>query len=182
MSQDADIFIGIGANLASARHGPPLDTCRAALPAMEAAGIRIIACARWYQSRPVPPSDQPPYINGVVRVATDLAPRPLLDALHAVEAAFGRVRRERNAARVLDLDLLAYGDRVADDPEGPILPHPRMHERAFVLRPLAELAPDWRHPRLGVEISDLLRALPADAEATPVAAGGSPCAASGENL
>jgi 2-amino-4-hydroxy-6-hydroxymethyldihydropteridine diphosphokinase len=107
-------------------------------------------------------------VNGVVAVETTLAPAALLEVLHAVEARFGRVRRERNAARVLDLDLLAYDERVSAEGETPILPHPRLHERAFVLRPLAGIAPDWRHPRLGRTASALIADLPPDAKAEPM--------------
>ena len=90
--------------------------------------------------------------------------------LHAVEADFGRVRGERNAARVLDLDLLAYGEWVSTPEAGVELPHPRMHERAFVLKPLAELAPDWRHPILGNSIVQLLGMLPPGQIAEPMEA------------
>jgi 2-amino-4-hydroxy-6-hydroxymethyldihydropteridine diphosphokinase len=177
MPEESEIFVAIGANLPSARHGEPLATCRAALPAMAAAGVRVVACARWYASRPVPAASQPMYVNGVVRVATDLSPSALLAVLHEIESAFGRVRGARNAARVLDLDLLTYANRVSDVEGEPILPHPRMHERAFVLCPLAELAPAWRHPRFGIHIGALLAALPQGQEAMPITAGDDPCLA-----
>lgn len=175
MPEESDIFIAIGANLSSVQHGEPLATCRAALPAMATAGVRILGCARWYASRPVPAAPQPMYVNGVIRVASDLSPEALLALLHDVEAAFGRVRGAPNAARVLDLDLVAYAKRVSGTEAGAILPHPRMHERAFVLRPLAELAPAWRHPRLGITIGALLAALPPGQEATPIADGDDAC-------
>lgn len=153
------IFIGIGANLPSA-YGSPRETCERAVQALEAAALRIGARSRWYESAPVPMSDQPWYVNGVVAVETAVKPAELLALLHEVENAFGRVRRERNEARVLDLDLLAYDDVVsAEGGEGPILPHPRLHDRAFVLLPLAELAPHWRHPASGEAIGDLIARL-----------------------
>lgn len=163
------IVIGLGANLASPEFGAPPMSLEAALSLIGERGVRIVARSRWYRSAPVPPSDQPWFMNGVVAVETGLEPAALLEVLHGVEARFGRVRRERNAARVLDLDLLAYDDRVSAEGETPILPHPRLHERAFVLRPLAEIAPGWRHPRLGRPVASLIADLPADAVAEPIA-------------
>ncbi len=164
------ILIGIGSNLPSERYGSPLETCRAALAAVEAAGIAIRRRSRWYESAPVPPSGQPWFVNAVAEVETSLTPEALLATLHAIEERFGRVRRERNEARLLDLDLLAYDDLVRDGASGPVLPHPRMHERAFVLLPLTELAPDWRHPVTGARIADLVAKLPAGQLARPMTA------------
>jgi 2-amino-4-hydroxy-6-hydroxymethyldihydropteridine diphosphokinase len=107
----------------------------------------------------VPASDQPRYVNGVVLVETGLAPADLLAHLHDIEAAFGRVRRGRNEARVLDLDLLAYGRRIAAAPARPTLPHPRLAERAFVLLPLSEVAPGWRDPVDGGPVAEMIAAL-----------------------
>ncbi len=164
------VFVGVGGNLSSPRYGPPVATCGAAIGALVAAGITVAHQSRWYRSLPVPHSEQPPYINGVIRVETTKKPVELLFLLHAVEADFGRVRGERNAARVLDLDLLAYGEWVSTPEAGVELPHPRMHERAFVLKPLAELAPDWRHPILGNSIVQLLGMLPPGQIAEPMEA------------
>jgi 2-amino-4-hydroxy-6-hydroxymethyldihydropteridine diphosphokinase len=162
------ILIGLGANLASPEFGPPPQSLEAALRLIAERGARVVARSRWYRSAPVPVSDQPWFVNGVADVATALEPAALLQVLHEVEARFGRVRRERNEARVLDLDLLAYDDRVSADGEAPVLPHPRLHERAFVLRPLAEIAPHWRHPRLGRTIAALIAGLPREATAEPI--------------
>lgn len=162
------ILIGLGANLASPEFGPPPESLEAALRMIAERGARIIAHSRWYRSAPVPPSDQPWFVNGVAAVETSLEPAALLRVLHDVEARFGRVRRERNEARALDLDLLVYDDRVSAEGETPVLPHPRLHERAFVLRPLAEIAPHWRHPRLGRTVAALIADLPADAGAEPI--------------
>jgi len=161
-------LVAIGANLPSPTHGPPRATCEAALAELSRRGLRIVRRSRWYESAPVPLADQPWYVNGVVAVETDLSPEDLLALLHDVECQFGRERRELNAARVLDLDLLAYGDLVREAPP-PILPHPRLAERAFVVLPLADVAPDWWHPVTGQSVADMRRALPADQAIRPLA-------------
>ena len=152
------IFIGLGANLPS-RAGAPQATLDAALADLERAGVRILARSGWWETAPVPVSDQPWFINAVAAVETALGPADLLALLHRIEADYGRERLMVNGARTLDLDLLAYGGIVNPGPESPILPHPRLHQRAFVLRPLAELAPDWVHPVSGQPIAALLAAL-----------------------
>jgi 2-amino-4-hydroxy-6-hydroxymethyldihydropteridine diphosphokinase len=153
------ILIGIGANLEHPRFGSPRDTCEAALAALEEREVTVLARSRWYRSAPVPPSDQPWFVNAVASLESDLGPGALLAVLHAVEADFGRVRHARNAPRVLDLDLLAYGRAVSAPGEIPVLPHPRIAERAFVVLPLAELAADWRHPVTGVSAAELAERL-----------------------
>jgi 2-amino-4-hydroxy-6-hydroxymethyldihydropteridine diphosphokinase len=155
------ILVALGANLPSPIHGPPLATLEAAVGALAAAGLEIRARSGWWESPPVPVSDQPWYVNGVVEIGTRLGPEALLAKLHEIEAAFGRVRGLRNAARVLDLDLLAYGSMLRDGPEPPLLPHPRLAERGFVLRPLAQIRPDWRHPVSGLSVRELIARLPA---------------------
>jgi 2-amino-4-hydroxy-6-hydroxymethyldihydropteridine diphosphokinase len=162
------IFLGLGANLPSPAFGTPRAACEAALKCLECKGVRILRRSRWYESAPRPPSGQPRYVNGVAEVDSSLSPEALLAVLHAVEATFGRVREVRNEARVLDLDLLAYHDIVREGPVPPILPHPRMTERAFVLLPLAELAPDWRDPRSGARLADLVTALPPGQDCEPM--------------
>lgn len=155
------IFIGLGANLPSEHFASPKETLEGALLELAARGVEIKRRARWYKSAPVPVSDQPWYINGVAEVATELDAPALLDLLHQVETHFGRVRSEKNAPRVLDLDLLAFGTHVSAQNAPGTIPHPRMHERAFVLLPLAELAPQWHHPVLDMPISQLIDAIPA---------------------
>lgn len=152
------ILIGVGANLPSDA-GSPLETCEAALKHLGRLGVTVTARSPWYETAPVPVSDQPWYVNAVAVAQTSLTPAGVLAALHLTEAAFGRVRSAVNAARSLDLDLLAYGDVVRTE-GAPLLPHPRMHERAFVLFPLRDLAPGWRHPTLGETAQDLAARLP----------------------
>lgn len=153
----APVLIGLGANLPS-RLGQPEATLEAALEALVRRGARILKRSRWYRSAPVPASDQPWFVNGVVEIAWEGSPEALLAVLHAVEAELGRVRRMRDEARIVDLDLLAFGDLVRGS--APSVPHPRLHERAFVLAPLAEILPAWRHPVLRATAADLLAHLP----------------------
>jgi 2-amino-4-hydroxy-6-hydroxymethyldihydropteridine diphosphokinase len=157
------IFIALGANLEHPTYGPPRRALEAALEELGRRGVAVRRVSPWYRTAPVPASDQPWYVNAVAEVETDLAADALLAQMHEVEDVFGRVRTVPNAARLIDLDLLDFnGEMAAGGPGRAILPHPRMENRAFVLLPLADLAPDWRHPRTGATISALLAALPAD--------------------
>lgn len=155
------ILLGLGSNLPTAAYGGPRENCEAALAALAAEGVAILRRSRWYESAPVPPSDQPWFVNGVAAVATGLSPEACLALCHRIERRFGRERRQKNASRTLDLDLLAWDDRrLEGGSAGVTVPHPRLHERAFVLLPLAEVvAPDWRHPTLGLTLEALIRRL-----------------------
>jgi 2-amino-4-hydroxy-6-hydroxymethyldihydropteridine diphosphokinase len=158
------ILLGLGGNLPSVEFGPPRATLEAALDALAAAGIGIRQRSRWYRTTPVPDDGQPHYVNGVAQIETTLPASDLLALLLQTERRFGRVRSQRWAPRILDLDLLAYHHHTtaagAAPAGSPILPHPRLHERAFVLVPLTEIAPAWKHPRLGLTASELLAVLP----------------------
>lgn len=154
------ILVAIGANLATRSGQQPVATCRAAARALaDLPGLRLEAVSPWYVTTPIPASDQPPYVNGVARLSGDADPAWLLGQLLAIEAAAGRERSTADAARTLDLDLIAMGTVVRDAPD-PILPHPRAHLRAFVLAPLRDVAPDWVHPTLLRTVTELLDALP----------------------
>jgi 2-amino-4-hydroxy-6-hydroxymethyldihydropteridine diphosphokinase len=146
-------YIALGSNL-----GDRASTIAAALRALDRVdGIRILRTSTLIETDPVGPVGQGPYLNGVVCVLTTLDPRGLLDALLAIEQSLGRERatEERWGARTIDLDLVLFADTILDEP-GLTVPHPRLHERRFVLQPLVEIAPDARHPSLNVTAVELL--------------------------
>lgn len=155
-----------------------------ALELFAGAALRISAQSRWYRAPAFPAGQGPDYVNGVVKIETTLPAVSVLAALHHIEDQLGRTRPKRWASRVIDLDLLALGAEVAPDlpgfrywqslplsaqmqeaPAELILPHPRLQDRAFVLKPLVEIAPDWKHPVLGQTSGALLAALPPKARA-----------------
>jgi 2-amino-4-hydroxy-6-hydroxymethyldihydropteridine diphosphokinase len=137
-------YIGLGANL-----GEPEAQVRRGIEALrDLPDTRLLSASSLYRSAPVGYAHQPDFVNAVAEIETSLAPRKLLEELLAIEARFGRTRTFPNAPRTLDLDLLLYGDRIIAEP-GLTVPHPRMHERAFVLAPLAEIAPNAVVPRKG---------------------------------
>ncbi len=156
------ILIGMGANLDGV-DGTPEECLRATVLRLEARGITVEKMSGIWKTAPVPISDQPWYRNAVCSVESELEPHALLAVLASIEDDVGRVRRGRNEARVIDLDLLAYNDRLIEGKDLHI-PHPRMSDRAFVLYPLQEVVPDWVHPISGVSVSELIKNLPKDQE------------------
>ncbi len=156
------ILIALGANLKS-RAGFPAQTLDAALAEIERRGARVVFVSPYYVTPAWPDPSDPPFVNAIAGVATSLSPHALMALLHEVETSFGRVRSAKNAPRTLDLDLIDYQEMVGEGP--PVLPHPRIAERAFVLVPLADVAPDWRHPVTGRSVAELIAALPETARA-----------------
>ena len=151
------ILIGIGSNLGHPAHGSPSNTCKAAVSAIQNTGCRVMRVSNLYRSAPIPASNQPDYVNGAASLETELDPTELMATLHDIENEFDRVRLAQNSARTLDLDLLIYEDIIREGPESPILPHPRMTGRAFVLLPVRDIASDWTHPISGVSLDTFLR-------------------------
>ncbi|MGH2352616.1 MAG: 2-amino-4-hydroxy-6-hydroxymethyldihydropteridine diphosphokinase [Chloroflexota bacterium] len=162
------IYLGLGANL-----GDREANLSHAL-ALLAPQCGPFVCSSIYEAPPWGDVDQPPFLNLVARGQTRLALPALLDHVQAVERRVGRTPGRRWGPRVVDVDILAYGKAVIAEP-GIEVPHPRLHERGFVLVPLAELSPDWRHPRLGNSAADLLAALPPE-ETTGIRRWGAPLA------
>jgi 2-amino-4-hydroxy-6-hydroxymethyldihydropteridine diphosphokinase len=148
------VLIGFGSNL-----GDSVQTCVAALERLRMHPLlRVLKTSSFYRTSPLMLTAQPWFINGVVLCETDLSPEDLLGVILEIEKDFGRDRQIRWGPRILDLDLLAYGDRQVDLPILTI-PHPRLHERRFVLEPLLEIAPDWVHPTLNIPARNLLSAM-----------------------
>jgi len=162
-------FIGLGTNLplADQRNGQKI--LFDALEVLNAAGLNTVAISDFYRTEPVPVSDQNWYVNAVAEIQTDLSPERVLETLHRVEAEFGRVRGERNAARTLDLDIIAFDSLVTPETgPAPHIPHPRMQDRAFVLIPLADVSPRWCHPVTGASLSELIDRLPTGQRIEPL--------------
>ena len=157
MSQKARSFIGAGANL-----GEPVRQIKQALDELEKSpGVRLGAVSSLYRTQPMGPIAQPSFINAVFSLECGMSPQDLLALLLSVEEKMGRIRRERWGPRVIDLDLLFFDEAIISG-QGLEVPHPRLHERRFVLAPLVEIAPDVVHPVLKKSASDLLDALPAE--------------------
>ena len=143
------VFLGLGSNV-----GDRERNLGRGVRLLEERGFRVTASSSLYETEPVGGPLQGPFLNLVVRGETALAPEALLAACERTEDDLGRVREVRFGPRTLDVDLLLYGDLVREAPD-PVLPHPRLHERLFVLVPLAEVAPDVRHPRLGLSAEEM---------------------------
>lgn len=162
------ILVALGANLPS-RFGTPAETLMAAVESIGARGIEVLQSSRIWLTAPVPfDAEQDWYHNSIIAVETDLSPLDLLRLMFDIETEFGRVRHEKNEPRILDLDLIAYHDEIIMDGERLILPHPRMHERLFVLKPLEEINKNWTHPKSGQNIEMMLGACSKDQRAKPM--------------
>ena len=172
------LLIALGGNLTSAK-GPPQETLREAVAALKKNGAVIRALSPFYHTPAFPAGNGPDYVNAAAKISVPWSPTQALEILHAIEAEMGRERVQRWGQRTLDLDMISYDDFVLPDlkthqtwrelpveaqinrtPDELILPHPRLQDRAFVLVPLADVAPDWVHPILGESIRSLLEAVP----------------------
>ncbi|MDA7966006.1 2-amino-4-hydroxy-6-hydroxymethyldihydropteridine diphosphokinase [Ruegeria sp.] len=174
----SNAVVALGANL-SLRDNGPKATLEQALVAMAEAGLVIRAESRFFATPCFPAGAGPDYVNAAALIETDRTPQQVLDVLHQIEHAFDRARVQRWGMRTLDLDLVSWDNLVLPDvteynrwrmlpaedqrqlaPEQLILPHPRLQDRAFVLVPMADVAPDWRHPVLGQTVTEMVAALP----------------------
>jgi 2-amino-4-hydroxy-6-hydroxymethyldihydropteridine diphosphokinase len=158
------VIVALGCNLPGAYTSREA-LLEAALHAFPAEGLTVVRRSSWWTSAAWPDPSAPDYLNGVAVVATDLKPAETLAALHRIEARFGRARGEVNAPRTLDLDLIAYGRTTTVDRL--VVPHPRAHERLFVMGPLAEIAPEWTHPTLGETATRLAETASVGRDARP---------------
>ena len=150
-----NIIIAIGGNIKSTDGLHPIDVGQKAIKLFEDFFIFVEKKSRWYISDPIPISDQPKYFNSVIVAKTSLNEFETLNILHKIENKLGRIRNKVNESRVIDLDLIAYHDDIIES-NVLTLPHPRLFQRAFVVKPILEIAPNWRHPVLGVSIGALL--------------------------
>ena len=163
---DDAAVVALGGNVPG-DYGTSEALLEAALARFAAAGLPILRRSSWWRSAAWPDPSAQEYRNGVVLVEARQGPQALIRTLFTLENEFGRRRAERNAPRTLDLDLIAYGRIVTDDPDM-TLPHPRAHERLFVMGPQAEIAPEWRHPVLGVTAAELAAGAAVGRDAQPV--------------
>ncbi len=178
--KSALIIVALGANVMSDA-GNPHETLQIALKLINQRNFDFLRVSSWWRTPAIPAESGDDFVNAVATFRCGLQPLDILKQLHEVEAELGRVRQKRWEPRSCDLDLIAHGDQIAPDyaeverlmalgltamdqppPDQLILPHPRMHERGFVLAPMAEVAPDWRHPILGKTTAEMLASLPAE--------------------
>lgn len=173
-------YIALGGNVTS-RYGTPRLTIETALQRLSGESLTLVKKSRLFLTPAFPKGSGPDFVNAFAQIETTVIPADLLEHLHAIEAEMGRDRHERWAPRVIDLDLIAYGQQILPDPathliwrdlpleeqmkkapDGLVLPHPRLQDRAFVLGPMCDVAPDWMHPVLGLTAAQLLAACPAE--------------------
>lgn len=176
----SNAVLALGANL-NLRDNEPSVTLRQAIDALERQGVVIRRVSRFFETPCFPAGAGPDYVNAAALIETDLDPTGLLELLHRVEHQFGRAREQRWGMRTLDLDLVCWEDLVLPDqaeykrwlnlaadeqsqvaPDQLIVPHPRLQDRAFVLVPMADIAPDWRHPVLDLTVTEMIARLPAE--------------------
>ena len=162
-NETTSVVIAVGANL-----GPREETINLAAREIKTTIGELLSLSQLLESKAVVPAScsapsQPNYLNGVILVETSLTAEAVLIELLAIEKRLGRTRLndEKNLPRTIDLDLIAYGDKIISSPSLQI-PHPRMHERYFVLKPMSEVVPDWRHPQFGLTVKEMLAKLPRD--------------------
>ena len=150
------IIIGIGGNIKSDDGSHPIHVAMKAINSLENYSIQVIEQSSWYESEPIPKSNQPNFFNCIVFANTILNELDVLKVLHKIEHTLGRKRKTVNEPRVIDLDLIDYSNKILSNKEI-IIPHPRAHTRRFVMEPLAELDPNWVHPILKTNVYKILK-------------------------
>ena len=153
-----NIIISIGGNIKSKDGSHPIHVAKKAINCLENYSIQVTNQSSWYETEPIPKSDQPNYFNCVVFAKTTLNELNVLNSLHDIENIFGRRRLTVNEDRVIDLDLIDYSNKILENKDI-IIPHPRAHKRRFVMEPLAELDKNWVHPILNKNVSEILKKL-----------------------
>lgn len=151
------ILVAIGSNLYSKDYGSPYNNCKKAIEFLKRI-FNVVKISNFYKSEPIPKSDQPWYVNAVIQIKCKMKPEEILKELLKIEKELKRSRVIKNEARIIDLDLLSYDDLVIKSSEL-ILPHPRMHLRKFVMKPICDLSLKWEHPILGKKAEDILKTL-----------------------
>ena len=152
------IIIGVGSNLYSKNGLHPVEICQEAIKSLKSMSIIVEKQSSWYRSDPIPKSYQPKFFNSVLVARTTLNELDVLNSLHVIEKKFGRIRKNINEARIIDLDLIDYSSKVHDSKDI-ILPHPRAHLRRFVMQPLYEIEKNWIHPILKTSVGEILEQL-----------------------
>tara|TARA_B100001029_G_C14909961_1_gene365904 strand:- start:13 stop:510 length:498 start_codon:yes stop_codon:yes gene_type:complete len=151
------ILIAVGSNLESKQFGLPYDNCLQAIKLIRKK-FNVERVSEFYKSEPIPKSKQPWFVNAVIEIVTKNEPEKILEELLNLEKYFKRQRKNKNEPRVIDLDLLSYNDMILET-DSLIIPHPRMHHRKFVIKPICDINPLWRHPLLNKTAKDLLKKL-----------------------
>ncbi len=152
------VIISVGGNINSEDGSHPVETCNKAIRSFQNYSIKVKKQSKWYNSEPIPKSDQPNFFNCVVIATTKLNENDVLESLHKIEEKFGRTRDKINDPRSIDLDLIDYSGKIRCN-KNIIIPHPRAHLRKFVMGPLAEINPDWLHPILNTSVLEILQKL-----------------------
>ena len=151
------ILIAIGSNLKSDIYGSPLKNCINGVKILRE-NFFVKKVSKFYKTEPIPKSDQPWFVNGVVEIKTNLHPRDILQKLFSIENYFKRIRKIKNEPRIIDLDLISYKNFISNR-KSLVLPHPRMHQRMFVIKPICDINPKWRHPILKKKALNLSKKL-----------------------
>lgn len=151
------ILIAIGSNLNSETFGTPLENCLKAIEFLQEK-YKVLKVSNFYKTEPIPKSDQPFFVNAVVSIETNYKPNKILNSLMLIEKRFKRVRRKKNESRFIDLDLLAYNNEIMNS-QSLILPHPRMHLRKFVMKPICDIDENWIHPMLKQKARKIIKEL-----------------------